>query len=221
MSMVELQKFIPQMYQNYSIDTVPDIKAAIYRAMVMLFAQQCRNVDPQNECVAVPANPKTDFGPGGKYVDVVQANAYQSDDWVALINPSATDILAVRLKPDTAAMAIAGFALETDETLRSWIPIVRINVYQDLAKQKPIRTLNMLLSVAPMDYPLAYALFPEPIVIGPGKEVVIEAIADARLTGRSEQGALLSLSPASSSMQYVVMVLPPIVLTSRKRVGYV
>jgi hypothetical protein len=77
------------------------------------------------ECVAVPANPKTDFGAGGRYVDVVQANAYQSDDWVASINPGVTDLLAVRLKPDTAAIAIAGFAVETDETLRSWTPIVR------------------------------------------------------------------------------------------------
>jgi hypothetical protein len=206
MPMAELQKFIPKMYQNYSIDTVPDIKAAIYRAMVMLFAQQCRNVDPQAECVAVPADPRTGFGTGGKYVDVVQSNAYQSDDWVAAVNPGATDVLAVRLKPDVAALAIAGFAVETDETLKSWIPITRINIYQDLAKQKPVKTLNMLLSVAPMDYPLAYALFPEPIVIGPGKELVIEAITDARLT---------------SPQQYVVMWLPPIALTSRKRVGYV
>jgi hypothetical protein len=206
--MAELQRFIPKMYQNYSLDTVPDIKAAIYRAMVTLFAQQCRNVDPQAECVAVPANPRTDFGPGGKYVDVVQANAYQSDDWVAAVNVggSPTDVLAVRLKPDVAALAIAGFAVETDDTLRSWLPIVRINIYQDLAKQKPVKTLNMLLSVAPQDYPLAYAVFPEPIVIGPGKEFVIEAVTDARLT---------------SPQQYVVMWLPPIVLTSRKRVGYV
>jgi len=204
--MAELQKFIPKMYQNYSIDTVPDIKAAIYRAMVMLFAQQCRNVDPQAECAAVPANPRADFSAGGKYVDVVQANAYQSDDWVAAVNPGATDVLAVRLKPDTAAVAVAGFAVETDETLRSWVPITRINIYQDLAKQKPVKTLNMLLSVAPQDYPLAYALFPEPIIIGPGKELVIEVITDARLT---------------APQQYVVMWLPPIVLTSRKRVGYV
>ena len=204
--MAELQRFIPKMYQNYNIDTVPDIKAAIYRAMVMLFAQQCRNVDPQAECVAVSANPRADFSAGGKYVDVVQANAYQSDDWVAAVNPGATDVLAVRLKPDTAAVAVAGFAVETDETLRSWVPITRINIYQDLAKQKPVKTLNMLLSVAPQDYPLAYALFPEPIIIGPGKELVIEVITDARLT---------------SPQQYVVMWLPPIVLTSRKRVGYV
>jgi len=203
--MAELQRFIPRIYQNYNIDTVPDIKAAIYRAMVMLF-MQCRNVDPQAECVAVPANPRTDFGAGGKYVDVVQANAYQSDDWVASINPGVTDVLAVRLKPDTAAVAVAGFAVETDETLRSWVPITRINIYQDLAKQKPVRTLNMLLSVAPMDYPLAYGLFPEPIVIGPGKELVIEVITDLRVT---------------APQQYVVMWLPPIVLTSRKRVGYV
>jgi hypothetical protein len=200
--MAELQKFIPKMYQNYNLDTVPDIKAAIYRAMIMLFAQQCRNVDPQNECVAVPANPKTDFGAGGKYVDVVQANAYQSDDWVALINPGVNDVLAVRLKPDTAAVAIAGFAVETGETL----PITRVNIYQDLAKQKPVKTLNMLMSIAPQDYPLAYALFPEPIVIGPGKEFVIEVITDVRV---------------ASPQQYVVMWLPPIVLTSRKRVGYV
>jgi hypothetical protein len=204
--MAELQKFIPKIYQNYNIDTVPDIKAAIYRAMVTLFAQQCRNVDPQNECVAVPANPETDFGPGGKYVDVVQSNAYQSDDWVATIAPGTNDILAVRLKPDVAALAIAGFAVETDDALKSWIPITRINIYQDLAKQKPVKTLNVLLSAAPQDYPLAYALFPEPIVIGPGKEFVIETVTDARLT---------------SPQQYVVMWLPPIVLTSRKRVGYV
>ena len=206
MFMAELQRFIPQMRQNYNIDIVQDIKAAIYRAMIMLFVQQCRNVDPQAECVAVPANPKTDFGPGGRYVDVVQSNAYQSDDWVASINPGVTDVLAVRLKPDTAAIAIAGFAVETDDTLRSWVPITRINIYQDLTKQKPVRTLNMLLSVAPMDYPLAYALFPEPIVVGPGKELVIETVTDARLT---------------APQQYVVMWLPPIVLTSRKRVGYV
>jgi hypothetical protein len=204
--MAELQKFIPKIYQNYNIDTVPDIKAAIYRAMVTLFAQQCRNVDPQVECVAVPANPLTDFGAGGKYVDVVQSNAYQSDDWVAAVNPGATDVLAVRLKPDVVAVAVAGFAVETDETLRTGVPITRINIYQDLAKQKPVKTLNVLLSATPMDYPLAYALFPEPIVIGPGKEFVIEMITDTRLT---------------SPQQYVVMWLPPIVLTSRKRVGYV
>ena len=204
--MAELQAYVPKMYQNYSIDTVPDIKAAIYRAMVMLFARQCRNVDPQLECVAVPANPKTDFGTGGKYVDVVQANAYQSDDWVASVSPGVTDVLAVRLKPDVAAVALAGFAVETDETLRTGVPITRINIYQDLTKQKPVKTLNMLLSTAPMDYPLAYALFPEPIVVGPGKELVIETVTDARLT---------------SPQQYVVMWLPPIVLTSRKRTGYV
>jgi hypothetical protein len=204
--MAELQKFIPKMYQNYNLDTAPDVKAAIYRAMVMLFAQQCRNVDPQNECVATPANPKADFGTGGKYVDVVQANAYQSDNWVAAVNPGATDVLAARLKPDVAALAVAGFAVETDATLRTGVPIVQINIYQDLAKQKPVKTLNMLLSTVPMDYPLAYALLPEPIVIGPGKEFVIETVADARLT---------------SPQQYVVMWLPPIVLTSKKRVGYV
>jgi len=204
--MAELQKFIPKMYQNYNLDTAPDVKAAIYRAMVMLFAQQCRNVDPQNECVAAPANPKADFGTGGKYVDVVQANAYQSDNWVAAVNPGATDVLAARLKPDVAALAVAGFAVETDATLRTGVPIVQINIYQDLAKQKPVKTLNMLLSTVPMDYPLAYALLPEPIVIGPGKEFVIETVADARLT---------------SPQQYVVMWLPPIVLTSKKRVGYV
>ncbi|MFZ8812186.1 MAG: hypothetical protein ACO2PN_29305 [Pyrobaculum sp.] len=202
----ELQRFIPQIYKNYSVDTVPDVKAAIYRAIVTLFMRQCRNVDPQLECVAVPANPKTDFGAGGRYVDVVQTNAYQSDDWVASVNPGITDILAVRLKPDTAAIAIAGFAVETDETLKSRIPVVRINIYQDLTKQKPVRTLNMLLSTAPMDHPLAYAMFPEPIIVGPGKELVIEVVADARLT---------------SPQQYVVMWLPPIVLTSRRRVGYV
>jgi len=204
--MAELQKFIPKMYQNYNLDTAPDVKAAIYRAMVMLFAQQCRNVDPQNECVAAPANPKADFGTGGKYVDVVQANAYQSDNWVAAVNPGATDVLAARLKPDVAALAVAGFAVETDATLRTGVPIVQINIYQDLAKQKPVKTLNMLLSTVPMDYPLAYALLPEPIVIGPGKEFVIEVVADSRLT---------------SPQQYVVMWLPPIVLTSKKRVGYV
>lgn len=204
--MAELQRFIPRMYQNYNIDTVADVKAAIYRAMVTLFAQQCRNVDPLFECVAVPANPQTDLGAGGKYVDVVQANAYQSDDWVAAVSPGSTDLLAVRLKPDTAALGIAGFAVETDETLRSWIPITRITIYQDLTKQKPVRTLNTLLSAAPMDYLLAYALFPEPIIVGPGKELVIETVADARLT---------------SPERYVVMLLPPIVLTSRRRTGYV
>jgi len=204
--MAELQKFIPKMYQDYNLDTVPDVKAAIYRAMVMLFAQQCRNVDPQNECVAAPTNPKTDFGTGGKYVDVVQANAYQSDDWVAAVGPGATDVLAARLKPDTVAFAVAGFAVETDPALKTGVPIARINIYQDLAKQKPVKTLNMLMSIAPQDYPLAYAVFPEPVVIGPGKEFVIETVADARLT---------------SPQQYVVMWLPPIVLTSRKRVGYV
>jgi len=205
--MAELQKYIPKMYQNYNVDTVPDVKAAIYRAMVMLFTQQCRNVDPQFECVAAPANPKTDFGTGGKYVDVVQANAYQSDDWVAAVNPGATDVLAVRLKPDTAAVAIAGFAVETDPALRTGVPIARINIYQDLAKQKPVKTLNMLLSTTPMDHPLAYALLPEPVVIGPGKEFVIEAVADVRYV--------------YEAARYVVMWLPPIVLTSRKRVGYV
>lgn len=204
--MAELQRFIPRMYQNYNIDTVADVKASIYRAMVTLFTQQCRNVDPQLECVAVPTNPRSDFGAGGRYVDVVRANAYQSDDWVATVGPGATDLLAVRLKPDTAAVAITGFAVETDEMLKSWLPIVRINVYQDLTKQKPMQTLNMLLSTAPMDYPLAYVVFPEPIVVGPGKELVIETVADARLT---------------SPQQYVVMWLPPIVLTSRKRVGYI
>jgi len=205
--MAELQRYVPKIYQNYNLDTVPDVKAAIYRAMVMLFAQQCRNVDPQNECVATPANPRTDFGTGGKYVDVVQANTYVNDDWVAAVSPGATNVLAVRLKPDTAAVAIAGFAVETDDTLKSWIPITRINIYQDLAKQKPVKTLNMLMSIAPQDYPLAYAMFPEPIVIGPGKEFVIEVVTDARLVGEG--------------FQYVVMWLPPIVLTSRKRVGYV
>jgi len=204
--MAELQAYVPKMYQNYNIDTVPDVKAAIYKAMVMLFAQQCRNVDPQNECVSVPANPKTDFGTGGKYVDVVQSNAYQSDDWVASISPGTNNVLAVRLKPDTAAVAIAGFAIETDETLRTGIPITRVNIYQDLAKQKPVKTLNTLMSTTPQDYPLAYALLPEPIVIGPGKEFVIEAVTDTRL---------------SAAQQYVVMWLPPIVLTSKKRVGYV
>ena len=204
--MAELQKFIPKMYQDYNLDTVPDVKAAIYRAMVMLFAQQCRNVDPQNECVAAPTNPKTDFGTGGKYVDVVQANAYQSDDWVAAVGPGATDVLAARLKPDTVAFAVAGFAVETDPALKTGVPIARINIYQDLAKQKPVKTLNMLMSIAPQDYPLAYAVFPEPVVIGPGKEFVIETVADVRLT---------------SPQQYVVMWLPPIVLTSRKRVRYV
>ncbi|MEM4964756.1 MAG: hypothetical protein QXT13_11495 [Pyrobaculum sp.] len=206
--MAELQRYVPKIYQNYNLDRVPDVQAAIYRAMVMLFAQQCRNVDPQNECVAVPANPRTDFGNGGKYVDVVQANAYKSDDWVAVVSPGATtDVLAVRLKPDTAAVAIAGFAVETDDTLKSWIPITRINIYQDLTKQKPVKTLNMLMSIAPQDYPLAYAMFPEPIVIGPGKEFVIEVVKDARLV--------------DERLLYVVMWLPPIVLTSRKRVGYV
>jgi len=202
--MAELQKYIPKMYQNYNVDTVPDVKAAIYRAMVMLFVQQCRNVDPQFECVAAPANPKTDFGTGGKYVDVVQANAYQSDDWVAAVNPGATDVLAARLKPDVAAFAVAGFAVETDPALK--IPIARINIYQDLAKQKPVKTLNMLLSTTPHDHPLAYALLPEPVVIGPGKEFVVEVVADFRVT---------------EPQQYVVMWLPPIVLTSKKRVGYV
>jgi hypothetical protein len=204
--MAELQRFVPRMYQNYNIPLVADVKAAIYQAMVMLFTQQCRNVDPRLECVAVPANPRSDFGTGGKYVDVVQTNSYQSDDWVASVEPGATDVLAVRLKPDVAALAVAGFAVETDETLKSWIPIVRVNIYQDLTKQKPVRTLNMLLSTAPMDYPLAYALFPEPIVVGPGKELVIETVTDTRIT---------------EPQQYVVMWLPPIVLTSRKRVGYV
>jgi hypothetical protein len=204
--MAELQRFVPRIYQNYNVDTVPDVKAAIYRAVVMLFTQQCRNVDPQLECVAVPANPRTDFGAGGKYVDVVQANAYRSDDWVAAVNPGATDVLAVRLKPDTAAISIAGFAVETDPALRTGVPIARINIYQDLAKQKPLRTVNMLLSTTPQDHPLAYALLPEPVVIGPGKEFVIEVVADSRVT---------------SPQQYVVMMLPPIVLTSRRRVGYV
>jgi len=204
--MAELQKYIPKMYQNYNVDTVPDVKAAIYRAMVMLFVQQCRNVDPQFECVAAPANPKTDFGTGGKYVDVVQANAYQSDDWVAAVNPGATDVLAARLKPDVAAFAVAGFAVETDPALRTGVPIARINIYQDLAKQKPMKTVNMLLSATPQDYPLAYALLPEPVVIGPGKEFVVEVVADSRVT---------------APQQYVVMWLPPIVLTSKKRVGYV
>jgi hypothetical protein len=204
--MAELQRFIPQIYQNYNIDTITDVKVAVYRAMVTLFVRHCRDVDPQMECVAVPANPRNDFGAGGRYVDVVQANAYQSDDWVASISPGATDLLAVRLKPDTAAVAIAGFAVETDDALKSWLPIVRINIYQDLTKQKPMRTLNMLLSTAPIDHPLAYAVFPEPIVVGPGKELTIEVVADARL---------------KEPQQYVVMWLPPIVLTSRKRVGYI
>ncbi len=142
--MAELQRFIPRIYQNYNIDTVADVKSAVYQAMVRLFAQQCRNVDPQFECVAVPANPQTDFGAGGRYVDVVQANAYQSDDWVASINPGATDVLAVRLKPDTVAVAIAGFAVDTTGDLKPWVPIARINIYQDLTKQKPVRTLNVL-----------------------------------------------------------------------------
>ncbi len=203
--MEALRTFIPRIYQNYNIDTILDVKAALYRAVVTLFTQQCRNVDPQYECVAAPVYPKTDFGVGGKFVDVVQANAYQSDEWVVSIEPGVTDILAVRLKPN-AAVAIAGFAVETDDVLRSRLPITRLIVYQDLAKQKPVRTLNMLLSVAPMDYPLAYALFPEPIVVAPGNELVIETVTDARL---------------ASAQQYVIKWLPPIVLTSRRHIRHI
>lgn len=31
--MAELQRYVPKIYQNYNLDRVPDVKAAIYRAL--------------------------------------------------------------------------------------------------------------------------------------------------------------------------------------------
>jgi hypothetical protein len=204
----ELARISSRMYTNYIFPTLDEVKSATFRALVRLFTEQCGKVSPgiTPDCVAVHPNPATDLGAGGKYVDYVQANSYVSDDFLATVNPGTTDLLAIRLKPDTVAMAIAGFAIEVDESLRTGLPVARINVYQDLAKQKPVATVNAELAVTHMDYPFAYVLMPNAIVVAPGQELVIELVSDARLT---------------ESGQYVVMWLPPVVLTSRRRVAYV
>jgi hypothetical protein len=51
------------------------------------------------------------------------------------------------------------------------------------------------MALTHIDYPLAYFLLPNPVVVPPGGQVAVRLVSDARL-------------PASSS--YVVMMLPPV-----------
>jgi hypothetical protein len=56
-----------------------------------------------------------------------------------------------------------------------------------------------------MDYPLAYFMLPSPVIVRGQSELAIQVVSDARL---------------SAPTQYVVMMLPPVVLVSKKNTHY-
>jgi hypothetical protein len=193
-----------KVFVNYQLPVVDDVRKAIWSAMAQLMGR-CGDVDETYQCAVVPTNPVSHFGSGGKLVDYVQTNNYQNDDWLANISPGSTTLMAVRIKPKAAVLAIAGFAIETDPAFKSSLPIARINIYRDIAMQKIVATATSYLSLTHMDYPLAYFLLPSPIIVRGQSELAIQVVSDARL---------------SAPTSYVVMMLPPVVLVSRKMTQY-
>jgi len=193
-----------KIFENYQLPVIDDVRMALRNAMVQLMAR-CGDVDESFQCAVVPTDPVTNFGSGGKLVDYVSANNYQNDNWLANISPGNTTLMAVRIKPKAAVMAIAGFAIETDPSFKTGLPIARINIYRDIAMQKPVATATSYLSLTHMDYPMAYVLLPNPIIIRGQSELTIQVVSDARL---------------SAATSYVVMALPPVVLVSKKNTQY-
>jgi len=193
-----------KVFVNYQLPVVDDVRKAIWGAMAQLMAR-CGDVDESLQCAVVPANPVSHFGSGGKLVDYVQTNNYQNDDWLANISPGNTTLMAVRIKPKSAVLAIAGFAIETDPSFKTGLPIARINIYRDIAMQKIVATATSYLSLTHMDYPLAYFMLPNPIIVRGQSELAIQVVSDARL---------------SAATPYVVMMLPPVVLVSKKMTQY-
>jgi hypothetical protein len=191
-------------FGNFQMPTVDDVRKAIWGAVSQMMAN-CGAVDPSGQCALIPTNPATNFGTNGLLVSQVTANSYQNDNWLASVSPGSTTLLSITVKPGAAVMAIAGFAVETDPSLRTGLPVSRVDVFSDMAMRNKVASAYSYMSLTHIDYPLAYFLLPKPVVVPPGGQVAVQLVSDARL-------------PAASS--YVVMMLPPVVLVSQSNSGY-
>jgi hypothetical protein len=184
-------------------------------AVKLLVTRHCKDVDREMECAVVPMDPVSNLGtPGspGPFAGMVSANAYADDNWLlSPVDASATKsltALAVKLARGRAAAAVAGFAFEIPPGYTaSELPVARIDVYEDVKGERPVATLYADMAVSPMDYPLAYVMLPPEriYVVPPDSEVRIDVTLDGR---------------ASGTLQFKLVVLPPVLLVSAKQKKY-
>jgi hypothetical protein len=191
-------------FTNTALTALADINARLRAAVDALALTHCRRIT-SGECAVVPLLPKSDSD-ARRYLDPV-VSGYKSDDWVVTVpaGGGSVDLLGGRIKPETAAMVIAGFAVETTASIDHGMPVTRIEIYADMEKRKRVMTVNALMAVAPMDYPLAYVMLETPVFLGPNTYFTITAYGDSRL---------------ASAIDRAVVILPPVVLVPRAKAAY-
>ena len=189
------------MLSNYTIPGMADINNAMTQVLNTLFAQYCKRVDPTGDCVVAPALPATDFKAGGKYVGEVAANAYVADDFTAILRPPKTDLLVATIR-ENVVIPIVGFYIEAPLYP---LPVARLNIYRDAGKTTLWKSVSMVLSNTLNALSRGVVvMLPEPLIVGPGGEVAIEAVIDSSYT-----------PDTFSNIQTIVAWLPPVVFTSR------
>jgi len=186
---------------NFAIPDMATVNNAIAQVLNTLFAQYCRKVDPAGDCVAAPAFPATDFSSRTRYVSEVIANAYIADDFTATLSPPKTDLLVVKIK-ENVVIPIVGFYIGGTYYP---LPVARINIYRNVGKSDLWKSVTTILSNnVNARQTGAVVLLPEPLIVGPGGEIAIEAVIDSSYT-----------PDIYSNIRAVVAWLPPVVFTSR------
>jgi hypothetical protein len=196
-----LPRNLHRVLSNFTIPDIATVNNAMTQVLNTLFAQYCKRVDPAGDCIVAPAFPATDFKVGGKYVGEVLANAYIADDFTVNLNPPKTDLLATTIK-ENVVIPIVGFYIESPLYP---LPVARINIYRYAGKgdlwKSVTTTLSNTINVGSRG---AVVMLPEPLIVGPGGEIAIEAVIESSYTPETSRG-----------IRAVVAWLPPVVFTSR------
>jgi hypothetical protein len=196
-----LPRNLHRVLNNFTIPGMADVNNAMTQVLNTLFAQYCRRVDPAGDCVVAPAFPATDFKAGGKYVVEVAENAYVADDFTVILRYPKTVIFGGALK-ENVVIPIVGFYIES-----TWypLPVARLNIYRDVGKGDLWKSVTTILSNSfSLESRGAVVTLPEPIIIGPGGEIAIEAVIQSSYTPET-----------ISNIRATVAWLPPIVFTSK------
>jgi hypothetical protein len=196
-----MSRNLHRVLSNFTIPDMASINNAMAQVLHMLFAQYCRRVDPTGDCIIAPAFPATDFNARTRYVREVIANAYFVDDFTATLSPPKTDLLVVKIK-ENVIIPIVGFYIESPYYP---LPVARINIYRNVGKSDLWKSVTTILSnTIGARSTAGVVMLPEPLIVGPGGEIAIEAIIDSSYT-----------PDIYRHIRAIVAWLPPVVFTSR------
>jgi hypothetical protein len=196
-----LSRNLHRVLNNFTIPDMATVNNAMIQVLNTLFVQYCKRVDPAGDCVVAPALPATDFKTGGKYVGEVATNAYIADDFTAILHPPKTDLLVATIR-ENVVIPIVGFYIES---VFYPLPVARINIYRDTNKSDLWKSVTAILSnTINVGSRGAVVVLPEPLIVGPGGEIAIEAVIESSYTPET-----------ISNIRAYVAWLPPVVFTSK------